>query len=159
MHHTSRNNHWHCLGLMCVKGHIYKDNNPSMLSGEHLSFISRSIFGPFSYFSIFLSLSLSLSLSLFVIFTLPLTIRKLNPNWSHYLLIRKLVCYSHFGIAAEVCKNRHWNFFMNEIPSMWSQLKFCIIYDVKWHTRTYYKVYFKNVLQEYKQLNDAINMN
>ena len=152
MHHTSRNNHWHCLGLMCVKGHIYKENNPYMLSGEPISFIANSIFGPFSYFSIVLSLS-------FVILILPLTLRKLNPNWSHYLLIRKLVCYSHFGIAAEVCKNRHWNFFMNEIPSMWSQLKFCIIYDVKWHTRTYYKVYFRNVLQEYKQLNDAINMN
>ena len=139
MHHTSRNNHGHCLGLMCVKGHIYKENNSCMLSGEHL-FLSPAQ-----------SLVLShISLSL-VIFTLPLTIRKLNPNWSHYLLIRKLVCYSHFGIAAEVCKNRHWNFFMNEIPSMWSQLKFCIIYDVKWHTRTYYKVYFKNVLQEYKQ--------
>ena len=48
---------------MCVKGHIYKENNPYMVSGEHISFIFRSIFGPFSYFSIFLSLSLSLSLS------------------------------------------------------------------------------------------------
>ena len=45
---------------MCVKGHIYKENNPYMLSGEHISFIFRSIFGPFSYFSIVLSLSLFL---------------------------------------------------------------------------------------------------
>ena len=58
---------------MCVKGHIYKENNPYMVSGEHISFIFRSIFGPFSYFSIF-SLSLSLSLSLSSLFLLYLSL-------------------------------------------------------------------------------------
>ena len=62
---------------MCVKGHIYKENNPYMVSGEHISFIFRSIFGPFSYFSIFSlsrSLSLSLSLSLSSLFLLYLSL-------------------------------------------------------------------------------------
>ena len=60
---------------MCVKGHIYKENNPYMVSGEHISFIFRSIFGPFSYFSIFsLSLSRSLSLSLSSLFLLYLSL-------------------------------------------------------------------------------------
>ena len=59
---------------MCVKGHIYKENNPYMLSGEHISFIFRSIFGPFSYFSIFsLSLSLSFSLSSLLLLYLSLS--------------------------------------------------------------------------------------
>ena len=58
---------------MCVKGHIYKENNPYMVSGEHISFIFCSIFGPFSYFSIF-SLSLSLSLSLSSLFLLYLSL-------------------------------------------------------------------------------------
>ena len=58
---------------MCVKGHIYKENNPYMVSGEHISFIFRSIFGPFSYFSIF-SLSRSLSLSLSSLFLLYLSL-------------------------------------------------------------------------------------
>ena len=58
---------------MCVKGHIYKENNPYMVSGEHISFIFRSIFGPFSYFSIFF-FSLSLSLSLSSLFLLSLSL-------------------------------------------------------------------------------------
>ena len=57
---------------------------------------------------------------------------QLNPNWSHYLSIRK----SWFGMLAIlgllICKNRHGKFFMNEIVSSLCSTKFVKDhYDVK----------------------------